>query len=169
MHERVQPCQDPQTELALIREILGVSRANHIMRVLVHQIKDGDIVFGATTEELRALCGELCSRWKDARPSAAVVRTPLQTDIPQVYEHTHNIHYKTFYPPPPPQTQVGRGIGSVTPRYHSWRIRGESATVEGREFARDGKELLKTPLAGVATGFTQGVLWTFRRKRVKTW
>ena len=33
MHERVQLCQDPQTDFALVRERLGVSRVNHIMRV----------------------------------------------------------------------------------------------------------------------------------------
>ena len=33
MHERVQLCQDPQTEFALLRENLGVSRINHILRV----------------------------------------------------------------------------------------------------------------------------------------
>ena len=32
-HERVQVCQDPQTEFALLRESLGVSRMNHILRV----------------------------------------------------------------------------------------------------------------------------------------
>ena len=33
MHERVQPCQDPQTEFALLPESLGVSRINRILRV----------------------------------------------------------------------------------------------------------------------------------------
>ena len=33
MHERVQLCQDPQTEFTLLREYLGVSRINHILRV----------------------------------------------------------------------------------------------------------------------------------------
>ena len=33
MHEKVQLCQDPQTEFALLRESLGVSRINHILRV----------------------------------------------------------------------------------------------------------------------------------------
>ena len=33
MHERVQLCQDPQIEFALLRESLGVSRINHILRV----------------------------------------------------------------------------------------------------------------------------------------
>ena len=33
MNERVQLCQDPQTEFALLRESLGVSRTNHILRV----------------------------------------------------------------------------------------------------------------------------------------
>ena len=37
MHERVQLCQDPQTESAL-RESLGVSRINHIQRVHGHTI-----------------------------------------------------------------------------------------------------------------------------------
>ena len=36
MHERVQLCQDPQTECALLRESLGVSRFNHILRVHGH-------------------------------------------------------------------------------------------------------------------------------------
>ena len=36
MHERVQLCQDPQTEFALLRESLGVSRINHILRVHGH-------------------------------------------------------------------------------------------------------------------------------------
>ena len=38
MQERVQLCQDPQTEFALLRESLGVSRINHILRVHVHTI-----------------------------------------------------------------------------------------------------------------------------------
>ena len=38
MHERVQLCQDPQTEFALLRESLGVSRTNHILRVQGHTI-----------------------------------------------------------------------------------------------------------------------------------
>ena len=33
MRERVQLCQDPQTEFALQRESLDVSRINHILRV----------------------------------------------------------------------------------------------------------------------------------------
>ena len=33
MHERVQLCQDKQTEFALLRESLEVSRINHILRV----------------------------------------------------------------------------------------------------------------------------------------
>ena len=33
MNERVQLCQDPQTEFALLRESLGISRTNHILRV----------------------------------------------------------------------------------------------------------------------------------------
>ena len=33
MHERVQLCQDPQTGCALLRDSLGVSRLNHILRV----------------------------------------------------------------------------------------------------------------------------------------
>ena len=38
MHERVQHCQDPQTELALLRGSLEVSRINHILRVHGHTI-----------------------------------------------------------------------------------------------------------------------------------
>ena len=36
MHERVQLCQDPQTQSALLRESLGVSRINHVLRVQGH-------------------------------------------------------------------------------------------------------------------------------------
>ena len=36
MHDCVQLCQDPQTEVALLREGLGVSRINHILRVHGH-------------------------------------------------------------------------------------------------------------------------------------
>ena len=38
MHERVQLCQDSQTEGALFCESLGVSRINHIFRVHGHTI-----------------------------------------------------------------------------------------------------------------------------------
>ena len=38
MHERVQQCEDPQTEVALLRERLGVSRINHILRLHGHTI-----------------------------------------------------------------------------------------------------------------------------------
>ena len=38
MHERVQLCQGPQTEFPLLRESLGVSRINHILRVHGHTI-----------------------------------------------------------------------------------------------------------------------------------
>ena len=38
MHERVQLCQDPQTEFALLRESLGVNRINHILQVHGHTI-----------------------------------------------------------------------------------------------------------------------------------
>ena len=38
MHERVQLCQDPQTEFAVLRQSLGVSRINHILRVHGHPI-----------------------------------------------------------------------------------------------------------------------------------
>ena len=38
MHERVQRCQDPRREFALLRESLGVSRMNHILRVQGHTI-----------------------------------------------------------------------------------------------------------------------------------
>ena len=41
MHERVQLFQGPQTELALLRESLGVSRINHILRVHGHTILEG--------------------------------------------------------------------------------------------------------------------------------
>ena len=38
MHERVQLWQDPQIDFALLRERLGVSRVNHILRVHGHRI-----------------------------------------------------------------------------------------------------------------------------------
>ena len=38
MHERAQLCQDPQTEFALLRESLGVSRVNNILRFHGHTI-----------------------------------------------------------------------------------------------------------------------------------
>ena len=38
MHECVQLCQDPRAEFALLRESLGVSRMNHILRVHGHTI-----------------------------------------------------------------------------------------------------------------------------------
>ena len=38
VHERVQLCQDPQTEFSVLRESLGVSRVNHILRVHGHTI-----------------------------------------------------------------------------------------------------------------------------------
>ena len=38
MHERVPLCQDPQTEFAILRESMGVSRINHILRVHGHTI-----------------------------------------------------------------------------------------------------------------------------------
>ena len=38
MHECVQLCQDPLTEFALLRESLGVSRINHVLRVHGHTI-----------------------------------------------------------------------------------------------------------------------------------
>ena len=38
MHDRVQLCQDPQTEFALLGESLGVSRTNHILWVHGHTI-----------------------------------------------------------------------------------------------------------------------------------
>ena len=41
MHERAQLCQDPQTEFALLRESLRVSRINHILRVHGHMILQG--------------------------------------------------------------------------------------------------------------------------------
>ena len=37
-HERGQLCQDPQTEFALLRESLGVSRINNILRIHCHTI-----------------------------------------------------------------------------------------------------------------------------------
>ena len=41
MHERAQLCQDLQTEFALLRGSLGVSRINHILRVHGHMILQG--------------------------------------------------------------------------------------------------------------------------------
>ena len=38
MHERVQLCQDPHTEFAVLRESLGGSRINHLLRVHGHTI-----------------------------------------------------------------------------------------------------------------------------------
>ena len=38
VHERVQLCQDPQTEFALLRQSLGVSRVNPILWVHGHTI-----------------------------------------------------------------------------------------------------------------------------------
>ena len=38
MRERVQLCQDPQTEIALVSDSLGVSRINHIFREHGHTI-----------------------------------------------------------------------------------------------------------------------------------
>ena len=38
VHERVQLCQDPQTEFALLQDSLGVSRINHNLRVHSHTI-----------------------------------------------------------------------------------------------------------------------------------
>ena len=44
MHARIQQCQEPQTEFALLRESLGVSRINHIPRVHGHPILHEDEV-----------------------------------------------------------------------------------------------------------------------------
>ena len=38
MHERVQLCQDPQTEFALLPQSLGVSRIRHVLRVHGHPV-----------------------------------------------------------------------------------------------------------------------------------
>ena len=40
MHERLQVCQDPQTELVLARESLGAGRVNHIPRVYGHVLSE---------------------------------------------------------------------------------------------------------------------------------
>ena len=40
-HERVQLCQDPQTEFAFFLESLGDSRVNHILRVHGHKNPGG--------------------------------------------------------------------------------------------------------------------------------
>ena len=46
--ERVQLCQDPQSEFAVIREGLGVSRANRIFRVHGHMIaRNFDVELGS--------------------------------------------------------------------------------------------------------------------------
>ena len=49
MHERVQLCQDPQTEFALQRESLGASRINHILRVHDHTIHRNSKLQKSTT------------------------------------------------------------------------------------------------------------------------
>ena len=40
IHERLQLCQDPQTEFVLARESLGVGRVNHILRVHGHALAE---------------------------------------------------------------------------------------------------------------------------------
>ena len=40
MHERLQVCQDPQTESVLARGSLGVGRVNHILRVRGHALAE---------------------------------------------------------------------------------------------------------------------------------
>jgi hypothetical protein len=47
MHERVQLCQDPQTESVLARESLGVGRVNHILRVHGHTLVEQGGAAGA--------------------------------------------------------------------------------------------------------------------------
>ena len=42
VHERVQLCQNPQTEFVLLRESLGVNRINHIFRAHGHTILNKD-------------------------------------------------------------------------------------------------------------------------------
>ena len=42
MHERVQLCQNPQTEFVLARDSLGVGRVNHILRVHGHSLAEQD-------------------------------------------------------------------------------------------------------------------------------
>ena len=65
MHERVQSCHDPETEFALLRGSLGVSRINHILRVHGHTIrqeKETANIF-STTEATRGhhACGHAVS------------------------------------------------------------------------------------------------------------
>ena len=50
MHERLQLCQDPQTVFALLRESLGVSRVNHMLRVHGHTILEEQSADGAYDE-----------------------------------------------------------------------------------------------------------------------
>ena len=53
LHERLQVCHDPQTQCALFRESLGVSRINHILRVHGHTIlKTSDEVGQRSLERL---------------------------------------------------------------------------------------------------------------------
>ena len=52
MHERVQLCQDPQTEFAHLRESLAVSRIHHILRVHGHTIPVYDEVGQRSLERL---------------------------------------------------------------------------------------------------------------------
>ena len=50
MHECVQLCLDPQTEFVLLRESLGASRINHILRVHGHTILEEQSAAAANDE-----------------------------------------------------------------------------------------------------------------------
>ena len=60
MHERLQLCQDSQTEFALVSEGLGVRRINHIVRVHGHTILTEEAAAKTVDEAGHGSLGRLC-------------------------------------------------------------------------------------------------------------
>ena len=123
MHERVQLCQDPQTEFAL-RESLGASRINHILRVHGHTIleeqRSAAIYDEIGQQSLRtALPGPHRGQHDASDPQHRPLRNWVQKSVRHRSSCTPGSTHRsqTAHPGYDPR----RSLGKPSPRSRSWR------------------------------------------------
>ena len=135
MHERVQLCQDPQTEFALLRESLGVGRINHILRVHATRSctrnelqKSTKKLFPGFTEDSS---DQSCIGYKRARDIAAPAHLgALMAARPRIQAMIQYAVTAGFLPKQPLETRPDAVIGAATSTYFEALDDEDSATAK---------------------------------------
>ena len=82
MHERVQPCQDPQTEFALLGESFDVSRIYHFFRVHGHAFLQERRAAGPGRSTTLDVCRVASPNAAAARGDAAQAASERERKLP---------------------------------------------------------------------------------------